>query len=339
MFGLKELKEKIKIEGDTIACPVIGCETRIKKMIKGVPKSLDAYLEKGKSNREKFVQYLCKEHKIYITPTTFIYKDLRDNLFWYDAEDKDFLGKIMGAKRVKAQLHHDNSEDAVTWNVFRFLKRTNLLSGFLEGLHNSPVKNPEVIYWSYSQSQQKVWNELKRAQAEFEESPQRSSEPDLIIKSDDVLFFIEAKLTASNKIDFNKNHTAEDKAERVRRYSKGDYFLKQPVGYIMDAGYYQLMRFWLIGAWMADNENLDFCLLNLVRKNEKKEEKNIGSEFGKCIKQNENRKFMRVTWEDIYKYILATDVLSEDKDKILEYFRNKTIGYDGKGELRKAFSI
>ncbi|MFA7563864.1 MAG: hypothetical protein WCZ01_01245 [Candidatus Neomarinimicrobiota bacterium] len=335
MFGWAELKKKIEVEGDTIICPIIGCKNQVRKMTKSVPKSLDAYLGKGEDDREKFDQYLCKEHKIYITPTTFIYEDLRDNLLWYDA-DKDLLDEIMKVKRVKAQLHHDASEDAVTWNVFRFLERNKLLSGFLEGLHNSLVKSPEVIYWSYSQSQQKVWNELEKARAKFGESPQRSSEPDLVVKSNDILFFIETKLTAPNKIDFNKNHTAEDRAERVRRYSKGDYFLNQPVENIMDAGYYQLMRFWLIGALIADNENLNFYLLNLVRKNE---EKDIESEFGKYIKQNEKREFMKVTWEDIYKYISNTDLLGEEKDKMSGYFRNKTIGYNGNEELQKAFSI
>lgn len=335
MLGLEKLKKKIEVEGDTIRCPVIGCENQVKKMTKGVLKSLDGYLEKGESNREKFDQYLCKEHKIYITPTTFIYEDLRDNLLWYDA-DKDFLDKIIGAKRVKAQLHHDNSEDAVSWNVFRFLERSKLLSEFLAKLCNSSVTNPKIIYWSYSQSQQNVWNELETGRAEFGESPQRSSEPDLVVISDDVLFFIEVKLTAPNKIDFNKNHTAEDKAERVRRYSKGDHFLKQPVENIIDAGYYQLIRFWLIGAWIADNKNLNFYLLNLVRKNE---ERDIESEFGKYIKQNEKREFMRVTWEDICKYVSTTGLLGEDKDKMLGYFRNKTIGYNGNGELQKTFSI
>jgi len=177
MFGWAELKKKIEVEGDTIICPIIGCKNQVRKMTKSVPKSLDAYLGKGEDDREKFDQYLCKEHKIYITPTTFIYEDLRDNLLWYDA-DKDLLDEIMKVKRVKAQLHHDASEDAVTWNVFRFLERNKLLSGFLEGLHNSLVKSPEVIYWSYSQSQQKVWNELEKARAKFGESPQRSSEPD-----------------------------------------------------------------------------------------------------------------------------------------------------------------
>ncbi len=335
MFGLEELKEKIQARGNTVVCPVIGCETQVKKMIKGILKSLDAYLEKERCKTENFSDYLCKEHKIYITPTTFIYQDIKDNLLWYDDLDKDLLNEVITAKRVKAQLHHVNSEDAISWNIFRFLERTNLLSGFLTELSNSSVGNPQIIYWSYSQSQQKVWNELEDAREEFGERPQRNSEPDILIKSNDDLFFVEAKLTAPNKIDFNKNHTPKDKQERIERYSKGDYFLEQPVENTMDAGYYQLMRFWLIGAWIAEKRNLNFHLLNLVRKNDEKE---IGSEFGKFIKQNEKREFIRVAWEDIHEYISTAGLLSEHKDKMLGYFRNKTI-YDTNGELEKAFSI
>jgi len=335
MFGLEELKKKIEVKDDTIICPVIECETRVKKMTKGVLKSLDTYLEKGEYKGKNLDQYLCKEHKIYITLTTFIYEDLRDNLLWYDV-DKDLLDRIIVAKRIKAQLHHDNSEDAVSWNVFRFLERTKMLSGFLEGLHNSPVKNPEVIYWSYSQSQQKVWNKLKEARAEFGERSQESSEPDLIIKSEDVLFLIEAKLTASNKIDFNKNHTAKDKAERIRRYSKGNYLLKKSVEDTIDAGYYQLMRFWMIGSSIAKRLNLDFCLVNLVLSGK---EESIEQDFKKYVKENQRRKFMRITWEDVYKYILDGDLLGADWDMIIRYFRNKTIGYDKSGELQRAFSI
>jgi hypothetical protein len=334
MFGLEELKKKIEVKGDTIICPVIGCENQVRKMTNGVLKSLDAYLEKGESNREKFDQCLCKEHKIYITPTTFIYEDLRDNLLCYDA-DKDFLDKIVVAKRIKAQLHHDKSEDAVSWNVFRSLERSKLLSGFLEGLHNSPVESPEVIYWSYSQSQQKVWNELEKARAEFGESPQRSSEPDIIVKSNNILFFIEAKLMATTKIDFNKSHTEEDKEERIRRYSKGDRFLKRPVENIIDAGYYQLMRFWIIGSSIAERLNLDFYLVNLVLSGK---EEDIEGDFKGCIKETQRKKFIRITWEDMYKHISSSVSSKRDKD-IIRYFRNKSIGYDGNGELQKAFSI
>jgi hypothetical protein len=335
MFGLKELKRKIEVEGDTIVCPVIGCEKRVKKMTKGVLKSLDAYLEKGEKG-EGFEQYLCKEHKIYITPTTFIYEDFKDNLLWYDDVEEDLLNKIMEVKRIKAQFHHDNSEDAVTWNIFRFLERSKLLSEFLAKLCNSSVTNPEIIYWSYSQSKQNVWKGLVNARKEFRESPQRSSEPDIIVKSDKVLFFIEAKLTASSKIDFNKSDTAEDKEERIRRYSKGDRFLKQPVENIIDAGYYQLMRFWVIGASIAERLNLDFYLVNLVLS---EKEENIEGDFKKYIKENQRKKFMRITWESIFEHISNSSLSRGDKDMITSYFRNKTIRCDGNGELQIAFSI
>ncbi len=334
MFGLAELKKRIEIRGNIAVCPVIECKTQVKKMTKGTPQSLDAYLQGREGRREYFEQYLCKKHKIYITPTTFIYENLRDNLLWYHV-DRDLLDAIMEVKRVKAQFYHDNSEDAVAWNVFRFLERNKLLSGFLSKLHSSPVTNPEIIYWSYSQSQRQVWNELESARAAFGESPQRSSEPDIIIRSDDNLFLVEVKLKAPNKVDFNKTHTQKGKEDRIRRYSKGDCFLEQPVEDIIDAGYYQLMRFWLIGACIAENQNLNFYLLNLVRENDGK---HIEMEFGKYIRQNEKRKFVRLTWENIYKHISTADLFSEDKDEILGYFENKTTGYY-RNELRKAFSI
>ena|GEM_PF-4632902 len=143
------------------------------------------------------------------------------------------------------------------------------------------------------------------------------------------------KLKARNKVDFNRTHTQKGKEDRIRRYSKGECFLEQPVEDIIDAGYYQLMRFWLIGAWIAEKQNLNFYLLNLVREND---EKHIEMEFGEYIRQNEKRRFLRLAWENIYKYISATDLFSEDKNKILEYLENKTVGYY-RNELRKAFSI
>lgn len=335
MFGFQELKKRIEVEQDTVECPVIRCENRVKRMTKGVPRSLDAHLEQGKDAKGQFGQYLCARHNIYITPSTFIYNDLSDNLLWY-ALDKELLGRIMKVKRVRAQLHHDNSEDAVTWNVFRFLERNRLLATFLGRFHNGSLDDLEVIYWSYSPSQRDVWSELEKARAEFGETPQRASEPDLIVRSDNALFFIEAKLTAPIRQDFNENHSKEEKDERVKRYSKHDEYLSRSVQEIIDAGYYQLMRFWLIGSWIAGNENLDFYLVSLVRKNE---EEDIVSEFGKFIAQNEKRKFMRITWEDIHDLISTADMTGDDKDRIVYYFKNKTLGYNGKRELEKAFSI
>jgi len=334
MFGLEELKEKIEAKGDMIICPVIGCETQVKKMTGDVLKPLDAYLGKGKGREEGFEQHLCKEHKIYITPTTFIYEDLNDNSLWHDAEDKDLLGKIIEHKRVKGQLHHDKSEDAVTWNVFRFLERSILLSEFLSKLCNSPVANPEIIYWSYSQSQQNVWNELKRARAEFGEIPQRGSEPDLIVDSDDALFFIEAKLTATNE-------TTPSNPKELKRYLTGGNnwydavfrFDYQTIA--SNEKKYELLRFWLLGTWIAKQQDLDFYLVNLVLS---ERERDIEAIFKKHIHENQRRKFVRITWEDIYQHISSSVVWGKDKDMIMRYFKNKTIGYEN-GELQRAFSI
>ena len=76
-------------------------------------------------------------------------------------------------------------------------------------------------------------------------------------------------------------------------------------------------------------------MLTIVRKDS---EKDVALEFGKFIRQDDGMKFLRVTWEDIYEYILTAGKANKDMDEILKYFRNKTIGYE-KGNLQRAFSI
>ena len=337
MLGTDELKENIQPEADRVECPVRGCRKKVTKMKKGDPKSLDSYLKRRKTNEatQKFAGFFCAEHRIFVTPSTFIYEDLKDNLLWYEGKDKEVLDKILKEKRVKAQLYHDNSEDAVSWNVFRFLERNNLIEDFLSSITGTPIKSSEVIYWSYSQKEDNSWSELNKARKEFGEEIKRGSEPDIIIKTDKALFFIEAKLTAANRIDFDRSHTAKDKEERIARYSRGDRFLKLPFGDILDDGFYELGRFWVIGCSIAERLNLDFYLINLVL-SEREEE--IEDFFKKHIEENERRKFMRVTWERIYEYIYRR-ASGEEKDIMIRFFKNKTLGYNGKGELQPAFSV
>ncbi|MBA7575146.1 hypothetical protein ES708_16967 [subsurface metagenome] len=92
---------------------------------------------------------------------------------------------------------------------------------------------------------------------------------------------------------------------------------------------------------MAKQQNLDFYLINLVLS---EREADIEAIFGKHIKENQRRKFLRVTWETIFQYISKSEV-SSDKEMMMRYFRNKTIGYKRKttkgiekGILQKAFS-
>jgi hypothetical protein len=50
-------------------------------------------------------------------------------------------------------------------------------------------------------------------------------------------------------------------------------------------------------------------------------------------------RFIRITWEDICQQILNSDLSGIEKDTMIRYFKNKTIGYDENGRLQKAFSI
>ena len=97
---------------------------------------------------------------------------------------------------------------------------------------------------------------------------------------------------------------------------------------------YELMRFWLLGSWITNKLKVSFELYSLVIDSK---EKNIESEFGKHINETENRKYSRITWEQIYGYI-GTLKDNTEKQKMIDYFENKTIGFNSSGRIIKAFN-
>jgi len=319
MFGIEELKDKIKITQATVECPVKGCSERVER-------------QRGTFKRED--RFRCPEHKIYISPSTLEYENEKDNLLWQDKADTELLKKIRKVKR-ESRMARDNSEDAVTWNIFRFLERNNLVAGVVGEVVRSSLGNPEVIYWSYHQKEDASWSELKGAREEFGEDTEKGSEPDIIIKSDDILFFIEAKFTAGNK-------TRPSDESGSKKYQTGgakwfsNVFNSDYKTVAIEEKKYELMRFWLLGTWMANKMRLSFCLVNLVLS---EKEKDIETIFKGHIYENQGMKFIRIGWEAIYKQILNSGLSGVDQDRILRYFRNKTIGYDRKGTMKKAFSL
>jgi len=316
---MEELKESIKITETTVECPAKGCSKKIER-------------QREAFKREE--RFKCPEHNIYISPSTFEYQSELDNLLWKDKADLDLLKKIKTVKR-ESRSTRDNSEDAVTWNVFRFLERNNLVEIALSSIIDVALKSSEVIYWAYSQGENSSWSELNKAREEFGEEIKRSSEPDIIIKTDDALLFIEAKLTAGNE-------TVPSNMSNSKKYKTGgdNWFSK-----VFESDYktvaiaekkYELLRFWLLGTWIAKQRDLDFYLVSLVLS---EREKDIESIFKMHLYENQRMRFIRITWEDIYQQILNSDLSGIDKDTMIRYFRNKTIGYDGNGRLQRAFSI
>jgi hypothetical protein len=319
MFGASDLKSEIEVTEISVECPVRDCETIVPR-------------QRGKFQRSK--DFFCPKHGIYISPSTFEYCTYTDNLLWKDETDLDLLRRIAIAKR-ESRIAHDNSEDALTWSVFRFLEKENLLSNYLSKLSNIEERNLEVMYWSYSQSELTAWSKLVQARQEFERNPAKGSEPDIIIKSDKTLFVIEAKFNAGN------NTVSRSKDPLVKeKYVNGGFGWYQNVfksdfeALAVNYRKYELLRFWLLGSWMAHHQDLKFVLINLVPS---EKEKDIESKFKRHIKEDIDRTFLRLTWESIYGFI--HEAANPKKDSILEYFRNKTAGYNQERKLQRAFSV
>ncbi len=319
MFGAKELKESIEITKTTVECPVRGCSEKVERQ------------------REVFrpeKKFRCPKHNIYISPSTFEYQSELDNLLWKDKADLDLLKRIKEVKR-ESRIARERSEDAVTWNVFRFLEKNNLVEIHLGSIIGVTLKSSQVIYWSYSQRENSSWSELNEARDEFGEEIKRSSEPDIIIKTNKTLLFIEAKLTArSETVPSNMSNSKKYETGGDNWFSK--VFKSDYKTVVITDKKYELLRFWLLGTWIAKQQNLNFYLINLVLS---ERDKNIERIFKRHICENQRMKFIRITWEDIYQQILNSDLLGRDKDKMIEYFRNKTIGYDSNKKLQRAFLI
>jgi len=321
VFGLRDLKNTIKITEKSVECPVKGCDTTVQRQ------------RKFFRRQEEFK---CLKHNIYISPSTFEYENTLDNLLWVDAANRDLLFTRIGRVKRESRISRNNSEDAVTWNIFRFLEKSKLLSGFLTNLTACTVENLEVIYWSYSQSENRTWSFMEEARQEFETNPEKGSEPDIIIKNSNALLFIECKLTANNNtVIRSRNHDVKQKY-----IGGGDRWYSQVFSSDFDTvafkeKKYELLRFWLIGSWIAVCQNLNFYLINLVPL----ARENTGEEaFQKHIRQTQQRRFMRTTWEDVYHFIKNSKSESQDKLLVMRYLENKTIGYRS-GGLQKAFSI
>lgn len=315
MFGQQDLKDRINITRESVECPVKGCQTIVERQ------------------RKVFVadkRFQCSTHQIFIGPSTFEYPDESQNLLWKDGEDLDLLSRIKSVKR-ESRIARDNSEDAVTWNVFRFLEKSGLVKLWLKKITGTEQGSPELIWWSYSQVEKDRWSELNKSRKDFGESPKRGTEPDLIIATDQSVIFIEAKLNSGNKTPGSPNRKKYDTGADscYGKVFKSDY---ETVA-IRDQKY-ELMRMWLIGIRTAERTGKSFWLVNLVRKGQ---ERDIETEFKKHIKENAQRLFERAVWEDIYELIAGTEK-NTSRDMVLDYFRNKTLGYDQRGRIIKAFS-
>lgn len=318
MFGISDLKPRIQTTQTSVECPVTGCSQCVER-------------QRRSFRREE--RFRCPEHRIYISPTTFEYDNEVDNLLWKKTVDLALLEAIKTVKR-ESRIARDNSEDALSWNVFRYLETTQQLAQLLSWITQTEHQQSELIYWSYSQEANGAWPLLNKARKEFGENLQRSSEPDLIAVSENGLFFIEAKLTATN------NSVPSDRNNHKKYLTGGDEWWKQVFisdyeTVAIEAEKYELSRFWLLGSWLAKKIGREFYLINVVMSGR---ETDIEQQFSLHIRKTANQQFKRLTWEGIGNYVANNAPATSEKCAFVAYFENKTIGYNRFGEIQRAFS-
>lgn len=352
MYLYDDLKRERVVHAQQVECSVMGCSQRVKRAARGWRPS---------------PEYRCPEHGIYVTPTTFSFErppkqqPPRQNILWTDPSDQDLLTSILPAKR-ECRMHHEQSEDAVTWSVFRGLDRAGLVGPMITELLQVAAHEAHIIWWSSAahdpelkSTDRGVWSCLDDARRAFETRPAQGSEPDLMVLTNETLFIIEAKVGATNVVPCSKPEVVRDSyvhgvAGDDKHFSR--VFRSSFDEIAVDAKLYELMRFWLLGTWMADHLERKFCLVSLLSRNDRRECEGdarlpaITERFPQHVRFHDGQRFELLIWEGIHDWCVTGASTSPEAGEVARYLADKTAGYTtvkrnatDTQRLRRAFAI
>ena len=336
LFGIDKLTSQRNKE----KCPVIGCN------------------EKTESDG-KFP--ICCRHGLEIHKSTFIYyngKSLEDkkkarlrNLLPFG---RDFFAKHILDNPHKAESHRlgsENSEDALTWNIFGgllYYERLHQVYNQLTGANSSP-NQLKLFLWGlkidFSVQQTETWEPLMKVRKHLEKDIKRFfTEPDIMILGPNHLVCIEAKFTSGNQIVMKEKPDMEGEKPNSRegiieRYIRRNKMWNPPMITPEELGeniHSQLLRMLVFTSTMAQLEKRNWIVANLISKTQwdKKSNKSGGYGFDDptpSIPSSVRNSFKFISWEcDIYENVLKRDPALVELSK---YMKNKT------ANLQKAFEI
>lgn len=269
---------------------------------------------------------------------TYSYADVRRNIV---AAQELFAERLRGHpfKFESHRFGYENSEDAVSWNVFRLLQEARMLRRVAELITGFPSPDePDLYLWGLRCSDDSLepWDLLIRARHRFESSlpvDRPLTEPDIALHLPGrYLILIEAKFTSVNmcyKAGPRRNPSSLTLAELLDIYH-------EPALEILDFEqarcssriYYQLWRNTIFAEWMARADHVSTAAYhaNLVRR---RSESESAAAFHQLVRGGYQDRFRRITWEDIHGVIRD----APEANLAREYLENKTAG------LRSAFDL
>ncbi len=150
------------------------------------------------------------------TSGVFIYEDFRDNLLL------DKYDPILQSMRIKKKEHlrSENSEDAITWNVFKSLQQINPVYWYPQ-LISKGINQTRYTVKRQIQTNQvpnkldiKLWQSIKPPEALLEQgTAEGATEVDVLIECETFVWFIEAKY----KSDISPGTTHDKKRNQILR--------------------------------------------------------------------------------------------------------------------------
>lgn len=299
------------------ACPVRGCNAELQTPSNG--KRLPLY---------------CPDHGIKIHTKTFKYNNPLRNIRF---EPDYFRQRILG-NPFKAETYHlksENSEDALTWNVFTSLAKAGRLAALASSLAQVDVnKEPELYLWGLRINPDDPANtvpfaELSAARDTFERGINRMhTEPDIMLYvPGKLLMLIEAKFMSGNTIAVEgKKDVLGEKPKSpagiMKRYSVGDLPLgSMSTDHLTPPFFSQLYRNLVFAIWMADRLNVEWRLVNLVSDKHHRDSLDPTPFIHSLLPVETRHRFARYSWERLFRdHIEGKGHLSE----LANYLRYKS---------------
>lgn len=283
--------------------------------------------------------------EVKIHSQTYVYTDYRNNLI-VDANNTAVRRKAERDRRIA----HENSEDALTWNVFRSLQCLEILDRVSAQLFGTtgPV---EAYFWTVN-AKGETWQPLLQAFGVLEAhiSPQgQRSEPDLVLVNEKGrrVVFIEAKFSDSVRertlpdwfLARDEVHTPEYRDRILMNYQKGDpdqtlFASGLSLAQVISEGFYQLMRHALFANYITRNggrRGWQWTLCSLISPSTNPDQPAQCRAFRMLLAPRWRDHYRFLTWRDVYEAVpMAARHYGADGglQSLADYLGNKT--YNGK---------
>lgn len=285
----------------------------------------------ARRRRGEKVEY-CPLHGLSVSLSpTYVYRDYQRNFIIAD----QLLPKLRKVERWR--LGHENSEDALTWNVFLSLSSLGALGRWFSlATGYGYVGEPELYLWGNkvelsSPSIVPFFEPLINFRNTFESGSAFATEPDVILRfAGKYIVLIEAKFGSENGTLEGKQDrfgTVEDFLVRYPSKSPSSDPLNREWIEVQDSRSVleQLCRNAICAHHLAEYGEHP-VVINLVRSNA---EPDVLGKFLSHIHDG-RVSFFRATWEDIAS---LPEINEYDDNAVLLYLQNKTLSLDRAFEL------